>query len=428
MLSRIRTAQPWWFIPVVAFFVGLFIGWMVIGWGVWPVTYKNSLPQDLRAAEQQEYLLMTAESFAATGDLDAARKRLAMWPQDELSAALNTLQERLVAENPLQASQVQLLGASLAPPEPSPEGTGTAPAVEPESASDGSQLLKTALTTALWVLLVLGGILGIIYLWRRWQASSQPSQPAIEELTPPPAARNTGMQPFPEMADTDAGQEERLAAGSAWRQTGPAKEVIVYEGEEAFEQETYEEEPAPEGAATERGKIETEGDAAQPGASRQIARPEAAPVVAAPAPAAPGAMTKVGEWHAQYEMGASDYDEAFDIYDTNGAYIGQCGIELVDPVGRAHDQAAALQVWLWDTNDPDTKVKVLMSEGAYRDAAMRDQLAGEHEVIPIRAGTGFELRSYNLLLKGVVDKIVYAEQEPAGAILSELRARMAVYL
>jgi hypothetical protein len=82
MLSKIRDGQPWWFLPAVAFLLGLLIGWLVIGWGVWPVTYKNSLPQDLRAAEQQEYLLMTAESFAANGDLDSARSRLAMWPEE----------------------------------------------------------------------------------------------------------------------------------------------------------------------------------------------------------------------------------------------------------------------------------------------------------------------------------------------------------
>jgi hypothetical protein len=31
-------------------------------------------------------------------------------------------------------------------------------------------------------------------------------------------------------------------------------------------------------------------------------------------------------------------------------------------------------------------------------------------------------------LKGIVDKLEYAEQEPAGAIFSELQARIAVYL
>ena len=51
MSSKFRDGQPWWFLPAVAFFLGLFIGWLVIGWGVWPVTYKNALPQDLAGRE-----------------------------------------------------------------------------------------------------------------------------------------------------------------------------------------------------------------------------------------------------------------------------------------------------------------------------------------------------------------------------------------
>ena len=54
---------------------------------------------------------------------------------------------------------------------------------------------------------------------------------------------------------------------------------------------------------------------------------------------------------AAYHMGEPDYDEAFDINDSASQYVGQCGLGLTTPVGRGNDQAAALQVWLWDTND-----------------------------------------------------------------------------
>ncbi len=145
-------------------------------------------------------------------------------------------------------------------------------------------------------------------------------------------------------------------------------------------------------------------------------------------PAAAGAvLSKVGEYRAVYQMGEPDYDEAFDISDSSGAYVGQCGLELNDPIGRGHDQAAALQVWLWDTNDPDTRVKVLMSEGAYRDTGLRDQLKGEHEAIQVRPGTEFELESYNLVLRGAVERLEYAEQEPLSGIFAELAVRMQVF-
>jgi hypothetical protein len=150
-------------------------------------------------------------------------------------------------------------------------------------------------------------------------------------------------------------------------------------------------------------------------------------VAQAEPPTSIAGLIRLGEHHSLYQMGESDYDEAFDIHDAATVYVGQCGVELVDPIGRTHDQAAALQVWLWDTNDPDTKVKVLMSEGAYRDASLRSQLAGEHTVVPIRLGTEFELVSYNLLLKGVVERIDYAEQEPVGGVFAELGLRLAVF-
>jgi hypothetical protein len=280
------------------------------------------------------------------------------------------------------------------------------------------------------VLLVLGGILGILYLWRRWRTASQPSEPDIEPLTPTHAAPDTGLRQFPEVIEPYEGE---VASPSSRYGTSSSQEAILYEEVDVLDDDSLDDELDLEEPEIEDAETETGQEVVGPGVSRQFPRPglqpeqvEKAAVVAAVASA--GGMTRVGEYRAHYEMGTSDYDEAFDIFDTNGAYIGQCGLELVDPVGKTKDQAAALQVWLWDTNDPDTKVKVLMSEGAYRDTALRDQLAADHEVMPVGQGSEFDLRSYNLLLKGIVDKVEYAEQEPMGSIFSEMQTRLAVYL
>jgi hypothetical protein len=206
------------------------------------------------------------------------------------------------------------------------------------------------------------------------------------------------------------------------------------ETSESYDDET-EEESDEDDEAPARADVATTGAPEPSDGSegvRRFPRPGATVVAAQSGVTATAAsvagMTREGEYRSLYQMGESDYDEAFDIHDTGGVYVGQCGVELVDPIGRTHDQAAALQVWLWDTNDPDTKVKVLMSEGAYRDASLRSQLAGEHTVLPVRAGTEFELVSYNLLLKGVVERIDYAEQEPMGGVFAELGLRLAVYM
>jgi hypothetical protein len=53
--------------PVVAavlgFVVGLFIGLVVLGWGLWPVQWTNADPSSLRPDLQEDYLRMTIDSF-----------------------------------------------------------------------------------------------------------------------------------------------------------------------------------------------------------------------------------------------------------------------------------------------------------------------------------------------------------------------------
>ncbi|MCX7673290.1 MAG: hypothetical protein N2Z63_06810 [Thiobacillaceae bacterium] len=107
--------------------------------------------------------------------------------------------------------------------------------------------------------------------------------------------------------------------------------------------------------------------------------------------------------------------------------MGQCGLQLNDPVGPRRDQAVALQAWLWDSSDPDTKVKVLMGEGAYRDTALRSEQAGGHEVIQVRPGAEFTLESHDLLLRGKVERISYAEQEPYRGVFAELQVNFQVF-
>jgi len=126
-------------------------------------------------------------------------------------------------------------------------------------------------------------------------------------------------------------------------------------------------------------------------------------------------------------MGEPDYDEAFDINDPVDGYMGQCGLQLIEPFGRERDQAVALQVWLWDSSDPDTQALVLMSEGAYRDTSLRSEHEGEHGALAVKPGTEFELHSHDLLLRGRVEKVSYAEAEPPRGIFAELHVKLTVY-
>ena len=52
MTRQTSNARPWYFWPLIALALGIVVG-LVIGWGIWPVSYKNTLPQDLRPAERE---------------------------------------------------------------------------------------------------------------------------------------------------------------------------------------------------------------------------------------------------------------------------------------------------------------------------------------------------------------------------------------
>jgi hypothetical protein len=411
MASGKERTRPRWFWPLIAFLVGLLVGWLAIGWALWPVTWKNTLPRDLRPAERQGYLTMVAESLTTSGDAALAQERVASWSAEDLAKDLTQLENRLAREDALQSEQVKALASALG------ADLGAAAGGQPAAAQPavGFQWRRVC-TTALWALLVLLGIAAVVVLYKRWRAS-QVQQP-LPAIRPAPKDEFTwdavdGRSPAEIAEETKstwpAGDAQAVGSSRSSLPPWDEREESL-EDEERFAPPPRPSEPSSRGAAT----------AAAAGAAAAASGRAAAPVPS-------GTLTKVSEVRALYEMGEADYDEAFDVKDNSGAHIGEYGVALLDPVGRGHDQAAALQVWLWDTSDPDTKVRVLMGEGAYRDTALRDQLAKDHPSLPVKPGAVFELDSYNLLLRGTVEKLDYAELEPAYGVFAELQLLLQVF-
>jgi hypothetical protein len=421
MASGNIRSRPMWFWPLVAFLVGLLIGWLVIGWALWPVTWKNTLPQDLRPAERDAYLEMVAESLAASGDIALAQERLASWPNDELVADLGLLQQRLAGEDPLQAEQVQALASALGLPLSAAIPGQPAGSQPPAGGSLLSSLQwRTVCTTGLWVLLVLLGVAAVVLLYRRWRAAHErETVPAISASVPDENVwRPVGTSASADVAGgaSSAGPELDVDTEREY-----APDSLPWDVGEPGTGEEEQFAPPPPGSAARGVELPAEGATA----AAAVAAGRAGAAAGAPVPS--GSLTKITEVRALYEMGEPDYDEAFDVKDSSGAYIGECGVALVDPIGRGHDQAAALQVWLWDKTDPDTKVKVLMGEGAYRDTALRDQLAKDQPSVAVKPEATFELDSYNLLLRGTVEKLDYADLEPAYGVFAELQLLLQVF-
>ena len=158
MTRESSNTRSWYIWALIAFIVGLVLG-LIIAWGIWPVSYQNALPQDLRSVERDHYLRLVASSYAATGDLLAAQARLETWPTEDLAEAAGNLQERLLGSDPEAAADVRDLVAAL-----NLRAAASRPAAQTATPFGGTSAWKSLCTSALWVLLLLLGVAGLAYL------------------------------------------------------------------------------------------------------------------------------------------------------------------------------------------------------------------------------------------------------------------------
>ncbi|MCJ7624806.1 MAG: hypothetical protein MUO76_14995 [Anaerolineaceae bacterium] len=62
-------------VGAICLFVGVLIGWFVVGWGIWPVEWEDAGVQHLRSDLQEEYVRMMIESYAYNQDSHLALTR-----------------------------------------------------------------------------------------------------------------------------------------------------------------------------------------------------------------------------------------------------------------------------------------------------------------------------------------------------------------
>jgi hypothetical protein len=404
---------------------------VVLCWGLFLVTWTNAIVQDLRPELRLQYVTLVSESYAQIRNLDVARQRLAGWSSEDLAKLLADTQTVLVARDAGAAANVQQLAVAVGAAQGA-AGEGAAPAQPAGTAAQQPSRLRQVCAGAIFVVIFLGALVAIVWGFRRWRAtrisSDAEALPSDYGVTPQSAAyaaeqekaRPLGRQPY--------SWDEPLPSTTTGTSV-PASSVSIAGSDLGTDAALQDDGVEPGGAST-RTAPAARPVGPVPGATARTPPPEArAPVPAASVPPAKSTsgLVVLVENTAIYQMGEPDYDEAFDINDPVDGYMGQCGLQLIEPFGRERDQAVALQVWLWDSSDPDTQTLVLMSEGAYRDTALRSQYAGEHQAISVRPGTEFELASHDLLLRGRVEKVSYAEAEPVRGVYADLQVKMTIY-
>ena len=74
-LTNFAKQRPY-LVAGVALVFGFFVGWFLMGWGLWPIDFVDGSPAQLRADYQQDYVRLVAAEYALNPDLDRAAARI----------------------------------------------------------------------------------------------------------------------------------------------------------------------------------------------------------------------------------------------------------------------------------------------------------------------------------------------------------------
>lgn len=333
---------------------GFFVGWFLMGWGLWPIDFVDGNPAQLRADYQQDYVRLVAAEYALNPDRDRAAARInALGPS--ASTVLSTTVAASQGEEALrvlQLQQVLQISGALNPD----AGAGTGNGAEP---SLWQQFSLPLLGCTLLILLIIAAI-GAWYVW------------------------STGMLK----------RGRPAAAGAA-----PATRA------------------RPSAAATR---------ASQPPKTDYSA---AAATTLAGATATPTGGPPVAQFMTTYVLGDDLYDDSFSIDSPDGSFLGECGMGISETIGVGDPKKVmAFEVWLFDKNDIRTVTKVLMSEHAFRDEALKSRLAAKGEPVLVTPGDVVSMETASLVVTArVVDMAYGGGALPPSSFFERLTIELAAF-
>jgi hypothetical protein len=135
------------------------------------------------------------------------------------------------------------------------------------------------------------------------------------------------------------------------------------------------------------------------------------PVITPPPDDAVGAaqqVTPIARFQTTYTRGHDTYDESFSIENMAGDFLGECGVGLSETLGAdTPKNVTAFEVWLFDKNDIRTVTKVVMSDHAFFDEAIKAKLAPKGEPVLARQNETIVLETASLIINAEITEMDY---------------------
>jgi hypothetical protein len=126
-----------------------------------------------------------------------------------------------------------------------------------------------------------------------------------------------------------------------------------------------------------------------------------------------GQAIPLAQFPTEFNIGHDTYDDSFSIETATGDFLGECGMGISETIGVGDPKkVTAFEVWLFDKNDIRTITKVIMSEHAYYDDALRAKLAPKGEAALAKPGETIVLETASLIINAQIVEMEYG----AGAL------------
>lgn len=291
----------------IAFIIGLFIGLVVLGWGLWPVRWTNAGPQHLAPEDQAIYLRTIADAFSLQpGNTQLVERALSGWPDAEVAIC------RLAGETADPAERARLEAIAMVASEG--QNCATILAGEPAEEEEAGGGLGAILILLLLLVILVGAIFFVIQRRNAMMAG-------VDEV-------DRTYRDLPETAPL-AGDEELSAVPLA-------------------------------------------------------------------------------RFQSTYTYGMDTYDDSFSIENANGDFLGECGVGISESIGTdTPKNVTAFEVWLFDKNDIRTVTKVIMSDHAFFDEALKAKLAPKGEPVLARENEVIVLETASLIINAEIKDMEY---------------------
>lgn len=183
-------------------------------------------------------------------------------------------------------------------------------------------------------------------------------------------------------------------------------ESTVVEGQEAERRRLLE----------ESKKKQAELEAAQAAAPQAVASPVAG-------------LTAISSFMSAYMMGDDFYDDTFSIETPSGEFLGETGAGISKTIGVGDPKkVTALECFVFDKNDIRTVTKVLMSEHAFNDEAIRAELAPRGEPVLAKPGATVYLETLTLIVQVQIIDMGYGSGAlPPNSFFERLTLKISAY-